>query len=296
MATTAELSENSHQGFEGIKAGLCLAAMEAKPNNATGMPVMFMAERHRIALSYYRARWYDPAAKRFITEDPIGLDGGINLYGYVGNNPLNLTDPYGHCDNIVCEWLNGFEIGVTIGIQAGVSGKWGIAKAKAQATLIGAEAKTGLGGGNAEAKIQTKASASASAGKASASASIGGQLSTSDGASASATAKVSVGPVQSSASATVDQNGLDMKALTGVVDPSKSADTDFKIGAGLNAIIGGEVSINFSQLGRSARRTGQELKELGGYLMGVFFPDPETLEREGPPNGFTPLRQFFPLR
>jgi uncharacterized protein RhaS with RHS repeats len=44
---------------------------------------------------YYRARWYDPQEKRFITEDPIGLDGGINLYAYVGNDPLNKVDPSG---------------------------------------------------------------------------------------------------------------------------------------------------------------------------------------------------------
>mgnify|MGYP000859065924 FL=1 len=45
---------------------------------------------------YYRARWYDPQARRFISEDPIGLDGGINLYAYVENNPLNMVDPYGN--------------------------------------------------------------------------------------------------------------------------------------------------------------------------------------------------------
>ena len=46
-------------------------------------------------LYYFRARWYDPAARRFISEDPIGLNGGVNLYAYVGNNPMILTDRFG---------------------------------------------------------------------------------------------------------------------------------------------------------------------------------------------------------
>jgi RHS repeat-associated protein len=44
---------------------------------------------------YYRARYYDPTRARFVTEDPIGLVGGINLYGYALNNPLLYTDPDG---------------------------------------------------------------------------------------------------------------------------------------------------------------------------------------------------------
>ena len=40
-------------------------------------------------------RFYDPAAGRFVTRDPIGYDGGINLYGYTGNNPVNESDPDG---------------------------------------------------------------------------------------------------------------------------------------------------------------------------------------------------------
>jgi RHS repeat-associated protein len=46
-------------------------------------------------LYYYRARWYDPQAGRFISEDPIGFEGGVNWYEYVGNNPLSRVDPFG---------------------------------------------------------------------------------------------------------------------------------------------------------------------------------------------------------
>jgi RHS repeat-associated protein len=41
---------------------------------------------------YYRARFYDPQLGRFISEDPIGLIGGINLFGYVENDPLAHRD------------------------------------------------------------------------------------------------------------------------------------------------------------------------------------------------------------
>ena len=48
-------------------------------------------------LYYYRARYYQPRLQRFIVEDPIGLLGGdVNLYSYVGQNPILKTDPSGH--------------------------------------------------------------------------------------------------------------------------------------------------------------------------------------------------------
>ena len=46
-------------------------------------------------LYYYRARYYDPKAGRFISEDPIRFTAGLNFYAYVDNDPLSLVDPSG---------------------------------------------------------------------------------------------------------------------------------------------------------------------------------------------------------
>ncbi len=46
-------------------------------------------------LYYYRARYYNPSLQRFITEDPIRFNGGINFYGYVQNSPVDFVDPSG---------------------------------------------------------------------------------------------------------------------------------------------------------------------------------------------------------
>jgi len=50
-----------------------------------------------IGMYYYRARLYSPTLGRFAQTDPIGSAGGMNLYAYVGNNPVNFTDPAGLC-------------------------------------------------------------------------------------------------------------------------------------------------------------------------------------------------------
>jgi RHS repeat-associated protein len=46
-------------------------------------------------LYFVRARYYDPATGRFVSEDPSVFEGGMNFYPYVDNNPINWFDPYG---------------------------------------------------------------------------------------------------------------------------------------------------------------------------------------------------------
>jgi RHS repeat-associated protein len=46
-------------------------------------------------LHYNYHRYYDPSTGRYLTPDPIGLNGGMNLFAYVENNPVNKTDPFG---------------------------------------------------------------------------------------------------------------------------------------------------------------------------------------------------------
>jgi RHS repeat-associated protein len=49
----------------------------------------------RTGLYYYRNRFYYPQLGRFISQDPIGIASGTNLYAYVGNDPVNWVDPLG---------------------------------------------------------------------------------------------------------------------------------------------------------------------------------------------------------
>ncbi len=50
-----------------------------------------------VGVYHYKNRAYAPSLGRFLQTDPIGTAGGVNLYAYVGGDPMNLVDPSGWC-------------------------------------------------------------------------------------------------------------------------------------------------------------------------------------------------------
>jgi RHS repeat-associated protein len=92
-----------------------------------------------MGLEYRRNRYYDPKSGRFTQEDPIGLGGGLNLYGFGGGDPVNYSDPLGLCPpkdkNLAdCSWMHEKSIesagfldpvawlsgGISVGIERGL--------------------------------------------------------------------------------------------------------------------------------------------------------------------------------
>ena len=100
------VKRESASGFVEITTALNLGFAANKPRVAAGCAdccvydesVELLAGQYydeETNLHYNWHRYYDPKKGRYITSDPIGLNGGINTYGYANQNPLSYIDTNG---------------------------------------------------------------------------------------------------------------------------------------------------------------------------------------------------------
>ena len=66
-------------------------------NGTVNQPFRFSTKRYdgKLGLNYYGYRLYNPAIERWMNRDPLGEEGGNNLYGLVQNDPVNFFASWG---------------------------------------------------------------------------------------------------------------------------------------------------------------------------------------------------------
>ena len=92
-------------------------------------------ETDSLGLFYARQRYYDPQLGRWLSADPIGFAGGLNLYNYVRNSPTNLVDPEGLDGwDVARGFGNGLVAGALVagaiaasGVEIPAAAAWGLA-------------------------------------------------------------------------------------------------------------------------------------------------------------------------
>lgn len=91
--TDAQLIDNEITWPGAAAAAYLGVAVSEAPDEWMGSLVVEQADAS--GLLYRRNRYYDPMGGQFTQPDPIGLAGGLNLYGYAGGDPINFSDPFG---------------------------------------------------------------------------------------------------------------------------------------------------------------------------------------------------------
>jgi len=125
-----------------------------KLGNSTGSltnPFQYTARESdtETGLYYYRARYYDPATGRFISEDPLEVNGGLDFYSYVQNGPLDYSDPKG-----LFTERNDIVQHRTLGIQNVCGAGTGGACTAIKAALVICNCESECGGWKAKAELR----------------------------------------------------------------------------------------------------------------------------------------------
>ena len=87
-------------------------------------PFRFSSEQYddETGLVYYNYRYYSPELGRWIKRDPIGEDGGVNLYAMVENSPVNKIDLYGNISRLFTQIYMYWATRMAIGSEGGILG------------------------------------------------------------------------------------------------------------------------------------------------------------------------------